>query len=297
MMIVASAAAIAQEKLEGKSDGPPETARAESALLLQPPTLTITQPAVGRQFADQQRVEFVGTARGDNGISRVIFTIRGPGASNEITLWLNTQAVDPVPWNIVLNFICGANEVNITAVDTLGNRTAEAQQRLIILPWNYGNEPVGFQVGFISPLQISCETVPNGVFSGAIVYAFTMDGTPITAVTYEVLLATTDPVTKEYLSVTTDQGDAVLRGDGDWQIPPSTLTPGNTTIKVSAYAADGRVAHGWLELMTPETSSATTVSNATNNSSAGGVCGNGSGFLAFALLSLALFRLRRQHSE
>jgi ELWxxDGT repeat protein len=241
----------------------------------QAPTLTVNEP-IGSRIVDRDGVvHFSGTASDDVGVTQVTVTYRG--MVNNV-LWITNPSGPDVTttWDAPSTFPGGDTEVTITAEDAAGNRTSE--RKLVIVPGPFANESPDVLVGFIEPMITSNRTkeLPGGDFAGATVYALALDGTSITSVTYE------------FLDATSGTGTATLRDDGDWQIPPATLAAGNTTIKVTARTADGRVAHSWLELMTLGASSSPSASNHAN-----GRCGAGSG-LAALMLGLACVALRRR---
>lgn len=100
-------------------------------------------------------------------------------------------------------------------------------------------DPREVLIGFIAPAPQMGKPVwlRDRHFPGARLYAMTRGDGVITAVTYQIDEAEVRP--------------AVLRPDGDWQIPACELDAGQTRLLVTAHTADGQLAQAGIILVVP----------------------------------------------
>lgn len=104
------------------------------------------------------------------------------------------------------------------------------------------SDPRDVLVGFLRPSTRMGRPVwmHGQQFPGAILYALTRSGGSITQVTYQL-----HPGNGQ-------EGQALLRSDGDWQLPSFPLGRGATTITVTAHTADGQQAQSHLTVVSPD---------------------------------------------
>lgn len=105
------------------------------------------------------------------------------------------------------------------------------------------SDPRDVLVGFIQPATRMGRPVwlRDRQFPGAIVYAMTRSNGTITQVTYRL-----HPGSGA-------ESAAILRPDGDWQIPACVLAEGETRLLVTAHTADGQLAQSAVILVVPPT--------------------------------------------